>query len=152
MNFYQDQNKWRHKIIPFEVSKNESDRVIDLLIYKNHYALIKKLNIVSGDHHKTFICRSCLNSYSSENMLKLQNPKCENNDITTFRTSHESHLHWRKHFLKNPLCFRIYAGFEADNEKDNFIIGNKTTIIYKENPVLNGYEIISELEDVLKSG
>ena len=85
-------------------------------------------------------------------MLKLHKPKCENNDITTFRTSPESHLHWRKHFLKNPLSFRIYTGFEADNEKDNFNIGNKTTNIYKENPVLNGYEIISELEDVLKSG
>ena len=36
LNFYQDQNKCKHKLIPFEVSKNESDRVIDLLIYKNH--------------------------------------------------------------------------------------------------------------------
>ena len=41
---------------------------------------------------------------------------------------------------------------EADNEKDNSCIGNKTTNIYKQNPVLNGYEIVSEVEDVLKSG
>ena len=58
----------------------------------------------------------------------------------------------KKHFHKNPLNFRIYADFEADNEKDNSKIGNKTTNIYKENPVLNGYYIISELEDVLESG
>ena len=58
----------------------------------------------------------------------------------------------KKHFQKNPLYFRIYADFEADNEKDNSGIGNKTTNIYKQNPVLNGYRIISELEDVLKSG
>ena len=45
LNFYRDQNKWGHKLIPTEVSKNESDKVIDLLIYKNHYALIKKLNV-----------------------------------------------------------------------------------------------------------
>ena len=31
-------------------------------------------------------------------------------------------------------------------------MGNKTTNIYKQNPVLNGYHIISELEDVLESG
>ena len=31
-------------------------------------------------------------------------------------------------------------------------MGNKTTNIYKQNPVLNGYEIVPELEDVLKSG
>ena len=34
--FYQDQNQWKHKLIPIEVSKNDSDRVIDLAIYKNH--------------------------------------------------------------------------------------------------------------------
>ena len=151
LNFYQDQNQWKHKLMPTEVSKNDSDRVIDLLIYKNHYALIKKLNVFLGDHNKNFICRRCLNSYTSENMLKLHKPKCENNDITTIRTSSESHLRWKKHFHKNPLYFRIYADFEADNEKDNSIIGNKTTNIYKQNPVLNGYHIISELEDVLKS-
>ena len=41
INFYQNQNKWRHKLIPIEISKNISDRLIDLGIYKNHYILIK---------------------------------------------------------------------------------------------------------------
>ena len=36
LNFYQDQNKWKRRLIPIEVSKNNSDRVIDLLINKNH--------------------------------------------------------------------------------------------------------------------
>ena len=57
----------------------------------------------------------------------------------------------KKHFHKNALYFRIYADFEADNEKDNSIVGDKTINIYKQNPVLNGYHIVSELEDVLKS-
>ena len=30
LTFCQDQNKWRNKLIPTEVSKNKSDRVIDL--------------------------------------------------------------------------------------------------------------------------
>ena len=152
LNFYQDKHKWKHNLIPIEISKKKSDRVVDLLIYKNHYALIKKLNVFLGDHHKNFICRRCLNSYTSENMLRIHKPKCENSDITTIRTSSESHLHWKNHFHKNPLYFRIYADFEADNEKDNSIVGNKTTNIYKQNPVLNGYRIVSELEDVLQSG
>ena len=80
-----------------------------------------------------------------------QNQKCGDGNITTIKTSNESHLHWKKHFHKNPLNFRIYAGFEADNEKDISSIGNKTTNIYKQNPVLNGYHIISELDDVSKS-
>ena len=57
----------------------------------------------------------------------------------------------KKDYQKNPLYFRIYAHFEADNEEDNSSVGNKTPNIYKQNPVFIGYEI-SELEDVLKSG
>ena len=35
---------------------------------------------------------------------------------------------------------------------DNTHIGNKTTNIHKQNPILNGDYIISELEHVIKSG
>ena len=152
INFYQDQNKWRHKVIPVEINKNNSDRVIELAIYRNHYNLIKKLDVFLGDHNKKIICRQCLSSYKSENMLMKHKQKCGEDNIATIKASNESHLHWKNHFHKNPLDFRIYADFEADNEKDNSIIGNKTTNLYKQNPVLNGYHIETELEDVLKSG
>ena len=85
-------------------------------------------------------------------MLKLHKPKCENNDITTKRTSSESHIQWKKQFHKQPLYFRIYADFEADIEKDNSSLGNKTTNIYRQNPVFSGYRIVSELDNVLKNG
>ena len=152
LNFYQDGDKRKHKLIPIEISKNESDIVIDLIIYKNHYALIRKLHVFLGNHNKSFVCRRCSNSYTCENALIYHKEKCGDYNICTIRTSNESHLYWKKHFHKNPLYFRIIADFEADNEKDNSMIGNKTTNIYKQNPVLNGYYIISELEDVLESG
>ena len=84
-------------------------------------------------------------------MLIKHEEKCGDDNITTIKTSNGTHLHWKKHFHKNPLYFRIYADFEADNEKDNTCIGNKTINIYKQSPVLNGYHIVSELDDVLKS-
>ena len=105
-----------------------------------------------GDHNKKFNCRQCLSSYTSENMLMKHKQKCGDENITTIRISSESHLHWKNHFHKNPLYFRLYADFEADNEKDNSSIGNKTSNIYKQMPVFNGYHLESELEDVLKSG
>ena len=152
INFYQDQNQWKQKLIPIEISKNNSDRVIDLAIYKNHYILNKKLDVFLGDHNKKIICRQCLSSYTSENMLMKHKEKSGDDKITTIKTSIESHLYWKKHFDKNPLYFRIYADFEADNEKDNSIIGNKIKNIYKQNPILNGYRRVSELDDVLQSG
>ena len=36
LNFHQDGDKWKHKLIPIKISKNKSDEGIDLLIYKNH--------------------------------------------------------------------------------------------------------------------
>ena len=36
LNFHQEQNTWKHSLIPIEISKNGTDRVVDLLIYKNH--------------------------------------------------------------------------------------------------------------------
>ena len=38
--FYQDQKKLRQKLLPIEVSKNISDKVVDLGIFRNHYVLI----------------------------------------------------------------------------------------------------------------
>ena len=129
LKFYQDQNQWIHKLKPIEISKM-IQIVIDLAIYKNHYVLIKKLDVFLGDHNKKFICRQCLSSYTSEKMLMIHKENCGDDNTTVIRTSNESHLHWKKHFQKNPLYFWIYADFEADNEKDNSIIGKKTTNIY----------------------
>ena len=84
-------------------------------------------------------------------MLKLHKPKCEINDISTIRFSSGSHICSKEHFHKNQLYFRIYADFQADNEKDNSSICNKTSKSYKQNPILNGCHIVSELEDILKS-
>ena len=151
INIYEfgfDQNK--HKLIPIEISKNESDKVIDLLIYKNHYVLIKKLNVFIGKHDCKYVCRKCLNSYTTHNMLVKQKKLCQENQ--QLKTSTNSHIYWKKYFQKNKLYFRIYADFEADNEKENTNIGDKTTNIYIREPVCNGYQTVSELKDVLKSG
>ena len=77
INIYElgfDQNK--HKLIPIEISKNESDKVIDLLIYKNHYVLIKKLNVFIGKRDCKYVCRKCLNSYTNHNMLVKHKKLC----------------------------------------------------------------------------
>ena len=93
LNFYQDGDKWKHNLLPTEISKNESDNVIDLLIYKNHYALIKKLHVFLGNHNKSFVCRRCLNSYTCENALINHKEKCGDDNICTIRTSNESQLY-----------------------------------------------------------
>ena len=123
---------------------------MDLAIYKDHFVLIKKLDVFLGHHNKKYICRKCLSSHTGENILLKHKQKCGKENLTTIKTSNKSHFHWKNHFHKNPFYFRIYADFEADNEIDNSNIVNKTTNIYKQNAVFNGYHIETELEDVLK--
>ena len=41
INYYQDGNNWEHNLITFAISKNESDKVSELMLYKNHYAPLK---------------------------------------------------------------------------------------------------------------
>ena len=86
LNFYQDGEKWKHNLLPIEISKNRSDKIVDLLIYKNHYALIKKLHVFLGDHNKSFVRRRCLNSYTCENALIKHKEKCGDDNICTIRT------------------------------------------------------------------
>ena len=139
LNFHQAQNKWKHKLIPFKMSKNDSDRVVDLLFYKNHYVLIKKLNVFLGKQDCRYNCKRCFSSYTSKNMIIKHKQQCFQKEITSIRTSPESHIYWKNHFHKNPLIFKVYADFEADNEKeDSKAVCNKTTNIYKQNPVCNG--------------
>ena len=152
INFYQVGDKWKHNLIPIEISKIKSDKVIDLLINENHYALIKKLHGFLKDHNKSFVCRRCSNSYTNENALLNLKEKCGEDNIRTIGTSNESHLYWKKQFHKNPLYFRINADFEADNEIDCSNIGYKTTKNYIRTPTLNSFYIISHLEDDLESG
>ena len=40
LNFCEDKDKWKRKLITIEVTKNDSDKVIDLVKYKNLCALI----------------------------------------------------------------------------------------------------------------
>ena len=78
--------------------------------------------------------------------------QCNQKQRTSIKTSPESHLHWKYHLHKRLFYFRIYADFEVDYEKDNSRVGDKITNIYKQTPVCNGYRIVLEVEEVLKSG
>ena len=84
--FYQNGDIWKHNLIHIEISRKNSDRVIVLLIYKNHYALIKKLHIFLGNHNKSFVCRRCLNSYTNKDALINHKEKCGDDNICAIRT------------------------------------------------------------------
>ena len=154
LNFYQDDSIWKHKLMPIEISQNDNlDRFIDFLFYINQKVLIKKFNVCFGKEENKYICRRCLNSCTDQEVLINQLQKCGQQETTSIEVSKEAHVYWRDHFQKNPFYVRIVGDFVADNEiEDGKIVGNKTTNNCTQNSELNGYYIISELENVVKSG
>ena len=60
-------------------------------------------------------------------------------------------LFGKKDYQNVPLYFRMYADFECNNFFDNTNIGDRTTKMSKQNPLCNGYYIVSELSSVLAS-
>ena len=65
-----------------------------------------KKHIFLANHNSKFACRRSLSSYRSRNVLTNYKQRCEQQGITFFRTSNDSNLYWKKHFLKNPSYFR----------------------------------------------
>ena len=142
----------KHKLVPIELSKNEHETTIDLLIYKNHYVLIKKLHTFIGNSKSKFICRRCLSCFEHEHVLMKHKDRCEQQDFTAIKLPLDKQLNWKKHYQKIPLYFRIYADFECNNSPVESNVGLHTTNIYKQNLVCNGYYIVSNLPSVLQSG
>ena len=152
LSFNQVRNELKQKIIPIEISKNNSIRLVDEMFYKNHYTLIKNLQIILDKHDSKSKCRRCFDCYTSQYVLIKRNQICEQQEITASKTSNESHLCRKIHFHRSLLYLRTCADFKADNEIDNSCRGRKTNNIYKQSPVFNGYYIVSELNDVLQRG
>ena len=141
----------KHKLVPIELSKIEHETKIDLLIYKNHYVLIKKLHTFIGNSKCKFLFGRCLSCFEHEHVLMKHKDRCEQQDFTAIKLPLDKQLHWKKHYQKVPLYFRIYADFECNNSPVESNVGLHTTNIYKQNPVCNGYYIVSDLPSVLQS-
>ena len=76
-------------VYPVRISPKQRERVVDLFLIsdgkKQHYCVVKSLSRllasqVSNTKWKIYICRRCLNSYDSEDKLKLHQEYCNNHE------------------------------------------------------------------------
>ena len=140
-----------YKLVPLYISKNiENRRIIDLILYKNHYILLKKLHVFIGEQDNRFVCRNCLSSYSVQSELISHKKLCGNKNKSVYIPSKESHVKWNKYYQKMPIYSIIIADFEARNEpiinQDN--VTPKTIDICKQIPCCNGFYVINKIIDM----
>ena len=120
---------------------------MDLILYKNHYILLKKLHVFIGKHDNQYVCRNCLSSYSVQSELSTYSG---NKNKSVYITTKESHIKWDKYYQKKPVYSIIIADFEARNEpiitQDNVVC--KTIDICKEIPSCNGFYVINKINNL----
>ena len=56
-----------------------------------------------GNHNCNYVCRRCLKSYTSQNVLIKHKQQCGEQDKTSLGVSNESQLYWKKNFHKSPI-------------------------------------------------
>ena len=140
-----------YKLVPLYISKhNENRRNIDLILYKNHYILLKELHVFIGKHDNCYVCRNCLSSYSIQSELVTHKRICGNKDKSVYILCTETHVKWDKYYQKMSIYSIIIADFEARiepvNDQDKHHC--KTIDVCKQIPCCNGFYVINKLNDL----
>ena len=140
-----------YNLVPLSISKNiENRRIIDLILYKNHYILLKKLHVVIGKRDNIYVCRNCLSSYTVLSKLITHKRLCCNKNKSVYIPSKETHVKWNKYYQKMPTYSISIADFEARNEviinQDNVI--SKTIDVCQQIPTCNGFYVINKINNL----
>ena len=80
-----DQSNYKNpNIFPVRISKTKAKNTVDLLLYEEHFYLIKNFNRFCGRKGVTLhhFCRNCLLGYRTENQLKIHQENCYVNSPT----------------------------------------------------------------------
>ena len=64
------------------------------------------MNKFLGTHICKFVGGRFLSSYTNQSVLMKQKQQCNQQGVTSNKTSIDSHLYWERHFHRNPLNFR----------------------------------------------
>ncbi|XP_023232097.1 uncharacterized protein LOC111631980, partial [Centruroides sculpturatus] len=107
-------------VFPYYISKFKFGKIANLLLYKNHYFLIRNFNRLLHEKQKSlyYYCKNCLNGFQRESSLNLHREICTNfkfqrlsvptveNSILKFNEFHK--------MLKHPVV--VYCDFECLTE------------------------------------
>ena len=108
-------------VFPIYVSDQKFEDSMDLLLLidddKSHYVYIKDFNRFmfhkTKNKNKKWFCRSCLQCFSSENMLIKHKEDCLSiNGVQSVKVE-EGIIEFENYFKQVPVPFKIYADFEC---------------------------------------
>jgi hypothetical protein len=140
---------------PLYLSNKDYQNAVDLLLYNQHYALIKNFNRLNSNktNHKEvkYICKRCMTHFQSQNKLDDHVKDCENFDYTKIVMPKEEDKFYKfKNYNKTMrVPFSIHCDFECLTAQ---VIGcnkenQKTTKYQNHIPSQVGMVLVSDDKD-----
>ena len=111
---------YKHNIFPIYRSKFTYSKELDLLMYRNHYFLIKSFNRLLHEKHGIHkFCKNCLLGFARQSTLDAHEQRCLKNAPQKITLPNEytkflKFTAWQK-LLFHPFC--LYADFECLTKK-----------------------------------
>ena len=109
-------------VFPIYVSDQKFEDSMDLLLLidddKSHYVYIKDFNTFmfhkTKNKNKKWFCKSCLQCFSSENVLVKHKENCLSINGKQSVKLEEGIIKFENYFKQIPVPFKIYADFECN--------------------------------------
>ena len=106
---------------PIYISHQKFENSMDLLLVtdenRSHYVYIKDFDKFmfhkTKNKNKKYFCKSCLQCFSSKNVLTEHKENCLSINVAQSVTSEKGKIKFNYYFKKIPVPFKIYADFEC---------------------------------------
>ena len=111
----------KEKIPIFKSDKNHEKYIDLLLLFENHYMLIKNIDrfFYPNTENKSFFCRSCCNTFFSEKKYNEHLQFCNTNKTMIFMPSTKKYLkfyNWQNTLKHNFICFADIESYMEYND------------------------------------
>ena len=97
--------------------------------------------LINKDSHMKWVCRRCLTTFSSEDILNQHIDRCQKQQPTNITFSWKDRLKFKDYHMKVPVPIRVYADFECINQPTDDPI--KSKVLFIQIPIAVGFYLIS---------
>ena len=137
-------------VFPIYISGQKSEDSMDLLLLindnKSHYVYIKDFNIFmfhkTKNKDKKWFRRSCLQCFSSENVLIKHKEDCLSINGKQSVNLEKGIIEFENYFKQLPVPFKIYADFECTLRDNEIYEGSYTKKYHEHVPCSYAYKVV----------
>jgi hypothetical protein len=144
----------KFEIVPIKIAKNFGNN-INLLLYEDHFYLIKNFNRLCANEHNCghHFCYFCLQAFRNKKLLNNHMNKCKKikPQRVILPEENENILRFKEYNQQIKFPFVIYADFETLTSKVNIKCTSKTKIFQNHIVSSYGYVIIDSNKDIVFS-